>query len=45
MLVGVRERILTIRVIEKIQEDPAYAERLGIKALWENSPRTLKENI
>ena len=45
MLVSVRERILTIRVMEKLQNDPAYAERLGIKALWENSPRTLKGSI
>lgn len=28
-----RERILTIRLLEKIRRDPAYAEALGIMAV------------
>ncbi len=28
---GVRERILTIRLIEKIGKCPAYAKRIGIQ--------------
>ena len=31
MIMGVRERILTIRLTEKLQAHPAYAKALGIE--------------
>jgi len=36
MTVGVRERILTIRLMEKVNANPAYAEAFGIVA--QNGP-------
>ena len=32
MLLSTKERILTIRLLEKIKENPAYAESIGIEA-------------
>ena len=32
MLLSVRERILTIRLMEKVKKNPAYADVLGIAA-------------
>lgn len=40
MTVGVRERILTIRLMEKVKENPAAAEKLGIVVI--NKMRNLK---
>lgn len=38
---GVKARILTIRLLEKIRQNPAYAEKLGIEErsehIWESS--------
>jgi len=33
MTVGVRERILTIRLMEKVSANPVYAEAFGIVVL------------
>lgn len=30
---SVRERILTIRLLQKVLKHPAYAERLGVRAV------------
>ena len=35
MLLRTRERILTIRLLEKVKEHPAYAKALGIEAVKE----------
>jgi len=36
MDVGTRERILIIRLIEKVRANPGYAERLGITVVETN---------
>lgn len=37
MLLGTKERILTIRLLEKVRENPAYADLLGIEVTQEAS--------
>ena len=32
----VKERILTIRLIEKAKKDPSYAKKLGVEIINEN---------
>jgi 3-polyprenyl-4-hydroxybenzoate decarboxylase len=32
MRMGAKERILSIRLLEKLKEKPAYAETLGVEA-------------
>ena len=36
---GVKERILTIRLLEKISQMPAMAHNLGIEAVYLNAMR------
>ena len=35
ILLSIRERILTIRLLEKVKEDPGYAKTLGIEVVKE----------
>ena len=38
-----RERIMTIRLMKKIQEHPTYAKALGITVNLENKQKSSKE--
>lgn len=44
MLLSTKERILTIRLLEKIKENPAYAESIGIEVKQEPVGTDLKIN-
>ena len=35
MRLGTKERILAIRLLEKLQQDPAYAEMIGVSVSQE----------
>ena len=40
---SVKERILTIRLMEKLQENPAYAKALGITSEFQKKQQKDKE--
>ena len=40
---SVKERIMTIRLMEKLQAHPAYAKALGITVNLENKQKSSKE--
>ena len=40
---SVKERIMTIRLMEKIQEHPTYTKALGITVNLENKQKSSKE--